>query len=181
MNDLLTIIQGRRSIRTMQNRAITDEDLNTVLEAVRWAPSWVNSQCWEIVVVKDLQTKKALQDTTTGRGNPSTKAMVDAPVVLVICAKTGVSGYYKEKVATKFGDWMMFDLGMATQNLCLMAHSLGLGTVVVGLFDHQKAAEALALPTGYELVVMVPMGYPIKVAKPPKRREVIDFTHQDRW
>jgi nitroreductase len=181
MNDLFTIIQGRRSIRAMDSRPLADEDLNKVLEAIRWAPSWVNSQCWEVVVAKDPQVKKALQDSMADRKNPAANAMVDAPVVLVMCAKKGASGYYKGAAATKFGDWMMFDLGMATQNLCLMAHSLGLGTVVVGLFDHQKAAEVVDLPAGYELVAMVPMGYPAREATAPKRRAVSEFAHDNRW
>ena len=181
MNDLLTIIQGRRSIRTMESRPIAEEDLNKVLEAVRWAPSWVNTQSWEVVVATDPKVKKALQDSMSGMGNPAANAMVVAPVVLVMCARKGASGFYKGEAATKFGDWMMFDLGLATQNLLLMAHTIGLGTVVVGLFDHQKAAAAVAVPEGYELVAMVPMGYPAKEAKPPKRREVSEFTHNNRW
>lgn len=181
MNDLLTMIQERRSIRTMDSRPISDEDLNKVLEAVRWAPSWANTQCWEVVVATEPEVKKALQDSMSGSGNPAAKAMVVAPVVLVLCARKGTSGFYKGKAPTKFGDWMMFDLGLATQNLLLMAHSLGLGTVVVGLFDHQKAAAAVAVPEGYELVAMVPMGYPAKQVNPPKRREVSDFTHNNRW
>jgi len=181
MKDLVTIIQDRRTIRAIESRPIADEDLNKVLKAVRWAPSWANTQCWEVVVAKDPEVKKALQDSMTGMSNPAAKAMVDAPVVLVMCARKGASGYYKGEAATKFGDWMMFDLGLATQNLCLMAHSLGLGTVVVGMFDHQKAAAVVAVPAGYELVAMVPIGYPAKEAKPPKRREVSEFTHNNCW
>ena len=76
---------------------------------------------------------------------------------------------------------MMFDLGIATQSLCLAAHGLGLGTVIVGLFDHDKAAEAVGLPEGYELVAMTPLGYPGKTPPPPKRREIDDFIHQDKF
>jgi len=181
MDDLLAIIQNRRSIRAIENRPIAEEDLNKVLEAIRWAPSWVNSQCWEVVMVTDPQVKKGLQESMAGMHNPAANAMVDAPVVLAICARIGASGYYKGEAATRFGDWMMFDLGLATQNLLLMAHSLGLGTVVVGLFDHQKAAQVIAVPDGYELVAMVPIGYPAKEARPPKRRSVSEFVHHNRW
>ena len=91
------------------------------------------------------------------------------------------SGYYKDQVTTKFGDWFMFDLGLATQNLCLAAHDLGLGTVIVGLFDHDKAAEALGLPQGYELVALIPLGYPAKVSSAPKRREISAFVHTEKY
>lgn len=181
MSELLTLIQNRRSCRKYEEQPVPDETLTQVLEAIRWAPSWANTQCWEVVVVKDKAVKESLQAALPPKGNPAAKALVQAPVVLVICAKSGQSGFYKDQATTKFGDWMLYDLGLATQNACLMAHSLGLGTVVVGHFDHQKAARAVNLPQGYELVSMIPMGYPAKVSKPPKRREIAEFTHHDRW
>jgi len=180
MKDLMEVIKGRRSIRNYEDRDIPEEVLSEVLEAVQWAPSWANTQCWEVVVVKEAECKRKLQETM-GKGNPATKAIVQAPVVLGVCGKLQSSGYYKEQVTTKFGDWFMFDLGLATQNLCLAAHNLGLGTVIAGLFDHDRAKEILEVPSGYELVVLIPLGYPAKVSNPPKRREISDFSHSERF
>jgi nitroreductase len=73
----------------------------------------------------------------------------------------------------------MYDLGIATQNLCLAAHTLGLGTVIVGLFDHEKAGRIINLPVGYELVTMIPLGHPAKIGSAPKRRSVDDFSHDN--
>jgi nitroreductase len=134
-----------------------------------------------VIVVKDPAIKAQLQASLPPKGNPAASAMVQAPVVLVMCAKSGVSGFYKDQPSTQFGEWMMYDLGLATQNLCLMAHSLGLGTVVVGLFDHQKARQVVDVPAGYELVTMIPLGYPAKAGTAPKRREVSEFTHPEKW
>jgi nitroreductase len=181
MTDLMTLMQERRSVRKYEERPVTEETLQKVLEAVRWAPSWTNCQCWEVIVVKDPAIKAQLQASLPPKGNPAASAMVQAPVVLVMCAKSGVSGFYKDQPSTQFGEWMMYDLGLATQNLCLMAHSLGLGTVVVGLFDHQKARQVVGVPAGYELVTMIPLGYPAKSGAAPKRREVSEFTHQEKW
>jgi len=75
----------------------------------------------------------------------------------------------------------MFDLGIACQNICLTAHSLGLGTVMVGLFDHDKAGKLLNVPLGYELVLLIPLGYPAKQSSAPKRREISEFTHNDTF
>ena len=75
----------------------------------------------------------------------------------------------------------MFDLGIATQSICLMAQDLGIGTVIMGLFDHEKVAEALGVPEGCELVSLIPMGYPVKDSAGPKRREISEFTHYDRF
>ncbi len=180
MADLLELIQSRRSIRNYQDKAVPDDVLNKILEAVRWSPSWANTQCWEVVVVKDQETKQKLQAVLTPT-NPGGRAMVEAPVVLVLCGQLNKSGSYKGQVVTKFGDWFLFDLGIATQSICLTAHSLGLGTVVVGLFDHNQAKQVLGVPEGVELVVMLPLGYPAKEPAAPKRREIGEFVHQGKF
>ena len=180
MGELMDVIKGRRSIRRYQDSDVPGEALNRIFEAVQWAPSWANTQCWEIIVVKDQVQKERLQGTLT-KTNPASKAMVQAPVVLVVCGKLKSSGYYKGEVTTKHGDWFMFDLGIATQNICLAAYDQGLGTVIVGLFDHDKAKEIVGLPDGYEVVAMVPVGYPPKESSPPKRREISEFTHYEKF
>jgi nitroreductase len=180
MSEFMEILKGRRSIRRYGEKEIPEDVLNQVFEAVQWSPSWANTQCWEVVVVRDPATKEKLEATLT-QTNPARKAMVQAPVVLALCGKLKSSGCYKGEVTTKFGDWFMFDLGLATQSICLVAHAQGLGTVVVGLFDHDRAREVLGVPEGYELVVMIPIGYPAKESPPPKRRETADFVHEGRF
>ena len=180
MTDFMDIIKGRRSIRNYQAKEIPEEILNDILQAVRWSPSWANTQCWEAIIVRDQGLKEALA-ATLGKANPAQKAMTAAPVVLALCGKVKSSGYYKGQAATKFGDWLMFDLGIVAQNICLTAYSKGLGTVIVGLFDNAKAVEILGVPEGYELLVFIPVGYPGKESPAPKRREISDFIHQDKF
>ena len=102
-------------------------------------------------------------------------------VLLALCGRLNSSGYYKDVVTTKFGDWFMYDLGIATQTLCLAAHKAGLGTVVVGLFDHDRAGKLINLPEGVELVSLIPIGYPAKTGSAPKRREVSEFMHSESF
>ncbi len=180
MFDILKIIKERRSVRKYTDQEITEESLNTIFEAVRWSPSWANTQCWEIINVKDALLRKQLQETISPK-NPATKAIVAAPVLLALCGKLGTSGFYNDKVTTKFGDWFMYDLGIANQTLCLTAQSLGIGTVVVGLFDHNKANKILQIPDGHEVVTLIPMGYSKKTGSAPKRREVSEFLHVDTF
>ena len=179
MKDLMQVIKERRSIRKFEQKAVKEEDLNQILEAVRWAPSWTNCQPWELIVVKDQAVKEKLQASLPPKGNPAIKAIVQAPVLLVLCGKTKTSGYYKGEPSTKLGDWLMFDLGIAAQNICLSAHSLGLGTVIVGLFDHDKANEAVNVPDGFQLVAMIPVGYPAKSSSAPPRRDAGEFIHHE--
>ena len=76
----------------------------------------------------------------------------------------------------------MFDVGMAVQNLCLKAHEIGLGTVVVGLMDHDKCKEILSLPDEYEVVVSIPIGKPVEADKgPTPRKELKDFVHKNKF
>jgi nitroreductase len=181
MPEFVDTVKTRRSIRKYEDRSVPPEMLNTILEAVRWAPSWANTQCWEIVVVSDPAVKQQLQATLPPKGNPAAGAMLQAPVILALCGRLKSSGYYKDQATTKFGDWFMFDLGIACQNICLTAHALGLGTVVVGLFDHDRAGAVLKVPPEYALVAMIPLGFPAKISSAPNRREIGEFTHQDTF
>ncbi len=178
--DLLEAIRGRRSVRSYKVDPIPEKKLKVVLEAVRWAPSWANTQCWEVIVVKDQQTKRKLVDTLS-KGNPSREAILQAPLTLVLLGIEGRAGFYKGEVCTEKGDWYMFDVGLAMQNLCLAAHAMGLGTVIVGYFDAAKVAEILQVPPGRAVVAMTPLGYPKEVPPPPKRKEIEEFVHYEEY
>ncbi len=178
--ELMEAIKGRRSIRRYKTDPVPEEALKTILEAVRWSPSWANTQCWEVVVVKEAKMKSELANTLTPT-NPARSAMIEAPLVIVLCGKKGVSGFKKGEATTIKGDWLMFDTGIAMQTLCLTAHSLGLGTVIIGLFDHKKAEEILGVPADREVVAMTPLGYPSAESVTPKRKEISEFVFDDRY
>ena len=124
--------------------------------------------------------KSELANTLTTT-NPARSSIAGAPLVVVLCGKKGISGFEKGEAATVKGDWLMFDTGIAMQNLCLAAHALGLGTVVVGLFDHKKVEEILGLPQNVEVVAMTPLGYPAVQRSAPKRKEVSEFVFSERY
>ncbi len=151
-----------------------------LLEAVQCTQSWHNSQCWELILIKDQKMKEKLQ-TSMPEKNPAYKSLGAAPLVIAVCGKKNLSGFFGDKVASKFGDWMMYDLGLATQNLCNQAHALGLGTVVAGWFDHVKAAEILEIPEEYELVTLIPVGVPDHKGTSPKRKAIVDFVHENKF
>ena len=178
--DLMEVIKGRRSIRKYKPDPIPEEELQKIIEAVQWSPSWANTQCWEVIIVRDPNMKSALANTLT-KTNPSLSSMTEAPLVIVLCGKKGVSGFKKGEAATVKGDWLMFDTGIAMQTLCLTAHSLGLGTVVVGLFDHKRVEEILGVSQNAEVVAMTPLGYPAVEGSAPKRKEPSEFVFYDRY
>jgi len=175
MSDILQLIKERRTIRKYSNKPVSDELLNVVLESGRWAQSWANTQCWQVVAVRDTNKKKELQKAVPS-SNPSYQAIMDAPVVLCLCAKRNISGFYKGQTCTPYGDWMLFDIGVFAQNIALSAYHLGLGTVVVGLLDHDLAKQILGLGDDYALIALMPIGYPSEIPSAPPRKEIKDFT-----
>ena len=101
--DFQEVIAGRRSIRKYLDKDVPDELLDEVLEAVRWTPSGGNIQPWEVIVVRDPETKNRLQETLGGY-NPARKAIVAAPLLLVLCAKEKIPDTYRKAkdIITKF-------------------------------------------------------------------------------
>lgn len=178
--ELRECILGRRSIRRFQDRPIGEDILRELLEAVRWSPSWANTQCWEVILVREEARKKAIAGTYN-ESNPATQGTIEAPVVAVFCARKGRSGYKKGTMASNKGDWFMFDLGIACQNFCLAAYDLGLGTVFVGSLDHQKLDQVLELPDGVEAVAVIPLGYPAQEGKAPPRKPLADFVFIEKY
>jgi nitroreductase len=176
---LFDAITHRRSVRHFASTPVSPGDLHQVLEALSWAPSWANTQCWEVVVVRERGRKERLQ-AILGR-NPAHNAVVDADVLLVLCARKGLAGFKQGEATTALGDWFMYDLGLANQNLSLAAHALGLGTVIVGNFDHAAVGRELALPEDYQAVTMVPLGHPAQPGKAPLRKPISEFVHTEQF
>ena len=186
--ELMEAIKGRRSIRRYTSRPVDDKTLNTVLEAARQAPSWANTQCWRFVVVRDEKLRNRVADTGFVVGenipNRATEAMRAAPMAIVLCAETRKAGYsYREprEPVTDKGDWYMYDVALAMQNLTLAAYALGLGTVHTGAFDSAKVAEILEVPEGYAVVAMTPLGYPDESPKARPRKEMDEIVCYDRF
>lgn len=179
--DLLKVIKERRSIRKYRKEQIPDEILFDIIEAARWSPSWANTQVCQYVIVKKQETKERLADAL-GSSNPARTALVDAPVVVCLVAKKGVSGFYKGEPATdKEGYWYMYDAGIAMEHIALAAWNFGLGTVHVGAFDAKKAEDVLGVPAGFAIVAMTPLGYFDDPPKATPRKKVNEITYLDSF
>jgi nitroreductase len=175
--ELHEAILRRRSIRKFKEDTVTDGELRQIFETVRWSPSWANTQPWEFVVVRDKELIHKVTATYSEK-NPAIKCSLAASAVIVVCGKTGVSGCYGGKEVTKHANWYMFDLGIATQTLCLKAHEMGFGTVIVGLMDHDACKKVITLPDGYEVAAVIPIGRPAIVPQEgPGRKTVTDMVY----
>lgn len=188
--DVFEAIKNRRSIRQQKSDPFDDEILQKILEAGRWAPSWANTQCWRFIVVHDSSIKAQLAGTLFNfmrpnepASGPTATSVAEAPVVIVVCAELNRSGCLTDGMAAtdKGGNWYMFDTALATQNICLAAHALGLGTVIIGAFNAVKAAEILGVPEGFCVVTMTPLGFPAQEAKAPPRKELSEIVYHDKF
>jgi len=187
--EVFEAIRTRRSIRHYKNEPVDDDTVYKILEAAHWAPSWKNTQCWRFIVVRDAETRAKIADSLVKVkfdnefiDNAGTVAIKQAPVLIVLCAEIGKAGYGTEGTpVTDKGDWFMFDVALAMQNLVLAAHSLGLGTVHVGAFDAKKVAELLAVPRGFAVVEMTPLGYPDEQPTARKRKELAEIMSYERF
>jgi nitroreductase len=172
--ELLKAIRERRSVRKYRNDPVPDEILAEILEAARRSPSWANTQVWRFIVVKEQKIKEGLLDCL-GPGNPARSAIVEAPIIICVAAKRGVSGCHKGTPATDKGDWFMFDAGIAMEHIVLAAWNFGLGTVHVGSFDAKKAEALLKIPEGYSITEMAPLGYFDEIPRETPRKPLSEL------
>ena len=183
--DTLEAIKTRKSVRKFSDRPVEPEKLQAVLEAARLAPSWANMQCWRFVVVEDQAVKERISELSyvesyfASRGytfNPGQKALAQAPVVIVACAEPIQSGDLHGQ------QYYMTDMGIATENLMLAAHSLGLGSVFVGVFDEEGLGDLLDIPPGVRIVGLFPLGYPLEAGKGgPPRKPLDEIVFYGKW
>ena len=183
--DTLEAIRTRKSVRKFSDRPVEPEKLRVVLEAVRQAPSWANMQCWRFVVVQDAGVKEKISELSyvesffATRGykfNPAQKALAEAPVIIVACAEPGQSGDLGGQ------HYYMTDIGIAAENLLLAAHSLGLGSVFVGVFNEEKLGDLLDIPPGIRIVGLFPLGYPLEEGKAgPPRKPLDEIVFYGKW
>lgn len=173
--DLLEAIKGRRSIRAYRHRDVSEEIVEKLIDAARWAPSAGNHQPWEFIVVRKPETVKALSNTS------DEKFIEGVPVVIVVCADQEHYPQCWSERARFISKtlWSIQDTAAAIQNILLVAYFLGLGTCWVGGFREQEVKELLKIPHGIRSVAMIPVGYPAHAPLPPKRRTIDQIVHRE--
>jgi nitroreductase len=167
--DVLEAIKERRSVRAYTGKEVSDEDVERLIEAARWAPSAGNTQPWAFVVVKDAETKRKLSSAT------QQTLIKEAPVVIVVCADAARSSRVYGSRGEKL--YSIQDTAAATQNILLAAQELGLATCWVGAFRENEVAKAVKVPRNLRPVAMVAVGYPAERPVAPRRRSFDEVVH----
>ena len=160
-------ILTRTSVRNFKDQAVSDDLKSALLHAGMAAPSGVNKQPWEFILIDDDKILKKLSESL-----PYAKMAAQAPMAILVCGN-------RERFLD--GDdstlWVQ-DLSAASENILLAAHALGLGAVWTCLYPHKDRMESvrdiLNLPDNIIPFNLIPVGYPSKVHKP------IDKWHPDR-
>jgi len=159
--DTYEAILTRRSIRRFEDRPVTREQLEKLLEAARWAPTAGNLQPWVFVVVTAADARAALAAAAFGQ-----RFVAEAPAVIGVAAAPPEDSPYGLRGRELY---CLQDTAAAVQNVLLAAHAMGLGACWVGAFDDGAVAQALELRKGERPVALVPVGVPAQGGRSSRR------------
>jgi nitroreductase len=167
---ILDIIKSRRSTRRFKPDKVSDEDLNAVLEAARWAPSGENRQPWKFIVIKNKETMEKIVDILPYKKFQA--FLRNGPVLISIL------------VNPKKSKWVLLDGALCVQNLMLEAWARGLGTCFSAWYPtvppkfEEKVKELLNIPKSWIIITFTPLGYPVdepeRAFRLPANRKPID-------
>lgn len=161
------IFINRWSPRAMSGEEISDQELMSLFEAARWAPSSYNNQPWRFVYA---QRNSSAWDTIYGLMVEANQQWAkNAAVLMVIFSRDNFT--YNEKPARTHS----FDTGSAWMSLALQGSLMGL--VVHGMegFDYDRAKKVLNIPDGYTVEAMCAVGKPGKTEDLPKEMQKNEF------
>lgn len=165
-------ILTRRSIRKYSDKPVSKETIEELVSLAEFGPTWKNVQANRFIAVKDQEMKAKVAECTSHANN--TKIINSAPVLMVLTLVDQRSGYERDGSfsTTKEKHWESFDAGIVSQTLCLAAHDMGLGTVIMGIFDEDKVKDIVGVPEGESVTALIALGYPDETPNAPKRKEL---------
>lgn len=165
-------IMSRASVRRFTDRAISKDTLETIVKAGMAAPTAVNKQPWEFVVVTDRVVLDSLM-----AHHPHAN-LETATAAIVVC------GNMENAMEGDGQAYWIQDCSAATENILLAAHSLGVGAVWCGVYPMQDRVapvrETLKLPSYVTPLNIITMGYPAAPAE-PKDKWNPDKLHFEEW
>jgi len=173
--DVFEAIKNRRSIRKYDDtKPVPKELIEKVVDAARWAPSAGNNQPIEVVVVSDQKKREKMAEVSGYAG-----CLKYSPIALVVCINLKRSELMYGELGREH--YSPQDASAAVENMMLAATALGLGTCWNSLFEKDVVKEMFNLPEDVEPFVILPLGYPLKIPKPPSRRPLEEVLHWETY
>jgi nitroreductase len=163
------VIKKRRSVRHFNNKlAVTNADINALLEVAVSAPSAGNIQPWRFVVVRSAEAREKLAAALQQRWAAA------APVVIVVCVDP-------RPCSARYGDrgemlYAIQDTAAAALNILHAAVDRGLASCWIGAFDERAVADAIGVNAPITPVAVLPIGHSAESAGKPARRPLEEVT-----
>ena len=147
-------ILQRKSVRAYTDRAVSHEQLDTLIRAAMAAPTGRDMRPWHFIVLEGRHQLSPLAEQL-----PYAKMLAEAQAAVVVCGDMSVT----DKEDNPSRNWT-FDCSAATENLRLQAEAMGLGAVWTGVYPYDERIEAvkqaLHLPDHLIPLNVIPIGYP---------------------
>ena len=161
-------ILNRKSVRKYSDKKIEQEKIDTILKCAMAAPSAMNKQPWEILVVTDKEKLEKIAEVCQNASYSK-----NSQVTIIVCGNKVISDKFWEQ-----------DCCAVTENILLAAEALGLGAVwcAVYPFDEKIAdiKNLFDLPEEIVPLNIIPMGYPLENEK-PKQKYNPEKIHNNNW
>lgn len=167
---------NRRSIFRYTSDPVPEEKITSILEAGRWAPSYANTQPWDFIVVRDSKLREEICELV--REVMAAHAGIEgAQVIIVTCVNPKKDEYH-----------FIEDGAVATQNMALAVHSIGLSSYWVGIFDladgmnsvERKIKRLLNIPTELRVIALLPIGVPAYSTE-KQRKRLEEICHDNKY
>jgi nitroreductase len=160
----------RYSVRSYRANPVEDDELQSVLQAARLAPTAANRQAFRLIVILTKNRESELLRIY------NKSWFVQAPVVICICAIPNEAW-----VRSDGKNYSDVDAAIVMDHLVLAAADLGLGTCWIGAFDPVAAREVLGIPEQAEPIAFTPLGYPADQSRAKKRKSLDDLVKHNHW
>lgn len=168
-------IKERRSVRKYTDKEIPSSVLKELVDLSRFSPSWKNTQAVRYHMIKNPEIKKEIAGHCVLNFDFNAKTILHCNTLVLVTVVKQVSGYEEDGSysTSKEDRWEMFDAGIASQTFCLAAHSKGIGSVILGIFDEEKIRQYVPIPAEERVTNLIALGYPLDTGKSaPPRKEV---------
>ena len=172
--DVSTAIRSKRMVRRFQSRQLDPEHLTRIVDAGRHAASSKNQQRWDFVVVEDRARLEALSKCGPYAGH-------------VAGAAAAVGLVTPDPRPSGASTSLMWDLGLASENMMLVAWELGIGSCPATVYEQSIAREVLRFPADRFCGYVLSFGYPADpddLTRAPKaggRKAMDEVVHRETW